>query len=69
MTFFSSGTPGRSVSVVSRTVSPSDGLVGITRPGEATIRTRTSAQAWSAVNTTFFERPRSGPTDGMRLRT
>ena len=43
--------------------------MGSTRLGEATIRTRTSAQAWSAVNTTLFERPRSGPTDGMRLKT
>ena len=70
VTFFSSGTPGRSDSVVSRTVSPSlraggqhaAGLRPPSLPGRR-------QQGWSAVNTTFFVRPRSGPTDGPGLRT
>ena len=60
----SSGTPGASVSVVSRTGTPSVALVGITRPGEATIRTLTPEQPCSEANTTFFARPPNGPTAG-----
>ncbi len=54
--------------MVSKTMTPSFGLVGFTVPGTAIIRTAVPLHGSSAVNVTFLARPPNGPPPATRYR-